>query len=272
MSKKAKARKNPLAGVDRADRTRKIMIQVGVAVVLIGLIAAIGISIAVKKSNKENPDPEPNAGAQTTAAIAADKATLPDGATATITDTGAIRIGRPDAKVTVRVVEDLQCPACQGFEQANHQAIEDAVASGSTAIEYNIVAFLDRASTTNYSSRAANAAYCVAGSDPSKFQKWLASMFEQQPPEGTAGLPNSKLKEIAKAAGYTDSSIEDCITDRKFNDYIQKVSDAVSKSGVQSTPTIYVNGQQVDSKAIFSQAGGFIPGAMTSVIAAATAQ
>ncbi len=229
--------KNALASVQRTDRTRTILIQVGVAVVLVGLIAAIGISIAVRNAEKNDPGPTPPIPSQASA----------DGIVGSLTDNGSIRLAKAGAKTVVRVVADLQCPACQQFEALNGKTLEDAVASGNTAVEYNIIAFLDPNSGGNsrYSSRAANAAYCVAGSDPAKFQKWLESMFKQQPPEGAGGLPDDKLVQIAKDAGYTDPAVGQCITDHKYDKYVQKVTKDALNGGIHQTPTIYVNGQQL---------------------------
>lgn len=233
----SKGRNNPLAAAERADRNRKILIQVGVAVVLIGLVVAIGISVAMKRAEQNDPGPTPT--------IAATVPQNAQGITGSITDNGSIRVGRPDAKVTVRLVADLQCPACQAFEAAYGPTLEDAVADGTAAVEYNIIAFLDRASTTEYSSRAANASYCVATSDPAEYQGWLKAMYAQQPAEGGAGLPDAQLIEIAKAAGYTDPAVEQCITDRTYDKYVAARTDDVLNSGVQSTPTVFVNGTQV---------------------------
>lgn len=258
VSKNPGGKKNPLLAANRADRNRKIFIQVAVAAVLIGLIAAIGIGVAVKKARKDDPGPTPSIPA------AANK--TPDGVTGTITDNGAVRIGKPNAKVTVRVVADLQCPACKGFEGANAQVLADAVNNGTAAVEYDVIAFLDKASTTRYSTRAANASYCVAEADPTKYQAWVSSMFAQQPPEGGAGLPNDKLVQIAKDAGYPDA-VANCITDVKYDKYIQARTDDVLKSGIKSTPSVFVNGKQVESSQEI-----FGPGGLGPVIAAAAAQ
>ncbi|MFF0489574.1 DsbA family protein [Nocardia sp. NPDC004068] len=229
--------RNALAAVQRTDRRRTIAIQVGVAVVLIGLIAAIGISIAVRQSDKNDAGPTPTVTAQPPA---------PDAVTGSITDNGSIRIGKPGAKATVRLVADLQCPSCQLFEATNATVLEDEVKAGTAAVEYNIIAFLDRASGgARYSSRAANAAYCVAENDPTKFQAWVASMYKQQPPEGSGGLPDEKLVQIAQEAGYTDPVVAQCINDDKYDSYVQKVTKDVLNSGIQSTPTVFVNGQQL---------------------------
>ncbi|MCP2290305.1 thioredoxin domain-containing protein [Nocardia amikacinitolerans] len=232
-------RKNPLLQAERADRNRKILIQVAVAAVLIGLVAAIGIGIAIKKAERDDPGPTPS--------IAAAQA--PGAVSGSITDNGSIRVGKPEAKVTVRVVADLQCPACKSFEAAYGQLLEDAVASGTAAVEYNIISFLDKASTTEYSTRAANASYCVAQQDPTKYQAWLKAMFAQQPPEGGSGLTDQQLIEIAKSVGYTDD-VASCITDRTYDKYVASTTNQAFDSGIQSTPTVFVDGKQVNPSAL----------------------
>lgn len=252
--------KNSLAAVKGTDRTRTIFIQVAVAVVLLALIAAIGISIAVKHQKKTDS-------ANVKPSIAATAPVGANGVAGSITGNGSIRIGKPGAKATVRVVADLQCPVCQGFEAANGQTLEDEVNSGNAAVEYNIIAFLDESSMgARYSSRAANAAYCVAEADPTKFQKWVATMYQQQPQEGTQGLPDSKIVEIAAASGYTDPAVAQCITSDKYDGYVQKVTQDVLNSGIKATPTVFVNGKQVDAN---DKAALFTPGGMKAKIEAA---
>ena len=236
---KSPSGKNPLAAAEAADRKRKIAIQVGVAAVLVALVAAIGIGIAVKKSDSD----------KSTSA-----AQLPATGGA-VTETGTVVIGNPDAKVKVRVVADLQCPACKQFEAANGETLAKAAADGTASVEYQIISFLDKASTNQYSSRAANASFCVAKSDTTKYQSWLQTMFEKQPAEGGAGLSNDELVQIATDVGYTDPAVATCIVDKPYNDYIQQVTQTTLQSGVKSTPSVYINGQLNQTDAIFTENG-----------------
>lgn len=252
MNPEVNKKANPVAAAQRADRNRKVGLQVAVAAVLVALIAGIGISVAMKKSSAEDVGPVPSLAGQQAA---------------TITDTGAIRIGKPDAKVTVRVVSDMQCPACRMFETANSRVLQDEVDKGTAAVEYNIVAFLDvMSSGTRYSSRAANAAYAVAESDASKFQAWLAAMYTAQPKEGGFGLTDEQIIQIAKDAGYTDPAVAQAITANKYDRYVQKITKDVSESGVNATPSVWVDGQQVRT-----QQAMFAPDGLRAVIDAAAA-
>lgn len=223
VSKKP-GRPNPLAAAQRAERNRKIAIQVGVTAVLVALVAAIGIGLAVRNSGSDYDGPVP----------------------AAATENGAIRIGQPDAPATVRIVADMQCPVCKQFEADHSELLQQAVADGTAQIEYNIVGYLDNMSTNRYSTRSANASYCVADQGTEKYPAWLELMFRKQPPEGGAGLSNEELIDIAREAGYTDPAVGECITDGTYEDFVAAMSDESLSEGIDGTPTVFVNGEQVN--------------------------
>jgi protein-disulfide isomerase len=59
--------------------------------------------------------------------------------------------------------------------------------------------------------------------------------------------PLDPLKEIAKQAGFTGESFEQCLANQKILDSIQAVRDRASqKLGVNSTPTFFVNGKKMN--------------------------
>ncbi|MEC3951466.1 thioredoxin domain-containing protein [Nocardia sp. CDC153] len=265
MSKKPTG-KNPLAKAAQAERNRKIFIQVGVAVVLIGLIAAIGITLALRHSddNKNKPSAASTSFAPVVKHDASAGAIPPN-----VTAGGAIRVGDPNSpapggkkKVTVQIVADMQCPICATFEKANSDALTKAATDGSAVVEYNVISFLDRMSKGNkFSTRAANAAYVVGSADPAKFQGWLAAMFAQQPAENGNGMTDDQLIKIAADAGYTDPAIAQDIRDGKYLKYVADETQATFDAGVQGTPAVYVNGTQIqDSRVLMT------PGGITSAI------
>jgi protein-disulfide isomerase len=222
---------------------RQLLVILTPIVVLVMVAAAIGIGLLAR-------------GAVTTK-IAGIATPMADGsAPENVLADGAVRVGDPDAKVTVRVVMDLQCPACKAFEEANGQVLEDAVRDGTAAVEYSVISFLDRASETEYSSRAGNASFCVANAGLDNYQTWLSEMFARQPSEGGDGLPDSELIEIAESNGYTDSAVAECITNRQYDSYLRTKTDEVLDTGLQGTPTVYVNDVEItDTNAIMGQDG-----------------
>lgn len=246
-------RKNPLAAAEKSDRNRKIAIQVAVAAVVVGLIAAIGIGIAMRKSDKDDKDTA--AGFNPTVSFDASQGAVPPN----VTPGGAIVIGKPGAKARVQVVADPQCPACAMFENANSAVLEDEVTNGTAVVEYNVISFLDKASTNQYSSRAANAAYVVGSTDPSKFQKFLGLLFAKQTPEGGAGLTDDQLIAIAAEAGYTDPAVAQAIKDNKYAAYVKAETKSVFDAGIKSTPSVFVNGDQVQTQQELMGQGGLKP-------------
>lgn len=155
----------------------------------------------------------------------------------------SVVLGQSSAPVTVTVFEDFQCPICQSFEQNVGPTVTSLRDEGKIKVEYRSIAFLDRMSSTNYSTRALNAAACVRDSSPDSYEKFHDLLFTNQPPENTPGLPDSKLIDLAKEAGATD--VASCIKDQQFKDWTVKVTDAASKDGVNGTPTVRVNGQDL---------------------------
>ncbi|MEV6276844.1 thioredoxin domain-containing protein [Nocardia sp. NPDC051832] len=238
----------PGAGTPPQRNDRKLLIQVLVAVALVTVIAVVGAVLVLRKTATADDTVAGQALPVTPRNVAAD---------------GSVRVGDSDAKVTVRLVADLQCPACQAFEKLNGAVLEDVVAKGEAAVEYSIITFLDRASTDQYSSRAGNASYCVANTGTENYQKWLKAMFEQQPHEGGAGLPDSTLIDIAERAGYTDPAVAQCITERTYDNYLRGKTQEVFATGVNSTPTVLVNGTKVPNSQLGTQNG------LAAVIAAA---
>ncbi|OAK52429.1 DsbA family protein [Rhodococcoides kyotonense] len=223
--KKAQAAAAALQG--KRDKQRRTLIQIGVAVVLIALIAVIGFSIASKKSDDSTATP-----AATPSAVTSD---------------GAIRIGDPNAAVVVTVVEDFQCPACKQFEAISGDTLSGLVADNTVAVDYKPIAILDRMSSTNYSTRAANASMCVADADIADWPAWHTAMFEQQPAEGGSGLTDDELVAIAASAGADSAEVAGCITDGTYTDYVTSQTQTVLQGGVTGTPTVSVNGTVVQN-------------------------
>lgn len=86
--------------------------------------------------------------------------------------------------MTVQVVEDFQCPVCKAFEAQAGSQLAEWIAGDEVAVEYRGVAFLDNASSTQYSTRALNASACVASESPDAWLDFHTAMYEQQPEEG----------------------------------------------------------------------------------------
>ncbi|PWR08663.1 disulfide bond formation protein DsbA [Micromonospora acroterricola] len=182
-----------------------------------------------------------------------DDFTTPPGANAD--GTGIVTGGGP---VTVDVYEDFLCPACKQFEQASGTTLEQLVAENKAKVIYHPVAYLNRFSTTEYSTRSSAASGCAAAGG--KFREYATALFDRQPPEGSAGLTDDELIDIGAGVGLDRGSFGGCVKDRTYQTWTGHVTDEASRSNVTGTPTILVNGQPLADRS---------PQGLTAAVAAA---
>jgi protein-disulfide isomerase len=145
--------------------------------------------------------------------------------------------------VTVDVYLDFMCPICKQFEDNAGATLNRLVADNKIKLVYHPVAFLDRASTTQYSTRSAASAACAA--DAGKLAPYVAELYKRQRPEGSAGLSNDELVTAAASAGITDPGFATCVNDGRYRDWVSHVTDTAIERGVTGTPTVLVNGKPV---------------------------
>jgi protein-disulfide isomerase len=219
------ANKTKKYDLQKADRRRNLMIRVALTAVVILFAAGLGWWII---SNKKEPI-EP-------IGISVSE---PD---KLIKDPGS---GEPKARLTI--YEDALCPHCGSFEKLMGSTVNQLIQTGAVQADYYMVAILDEG-RDNYSSRAANAAYCVAEADNSPneqaFRRFHTTLFAQQPSESGGAFPtDEKLIEWARQAGLTPEGFEQataCINDGK---YIEMVKGLAANQGIQGTPVIKINGE-----------------------------
>ena len=110
--------------------------------------------------------------------------------------------------------------------------------------------FLDQASTTHYSTRAAAASGCAA--DQGRFLDYANVLFVRQPPEGGAGLTDSELAGIGRDIGLPDATFASCVSQAPYLDWPPYVTARATALGVEATPTVLVAGTAVqpDPRAI----------------------
>jgi protein-disulfide isomerase len=208
----------------RAEARRRSMIVTGVVVLVIALIVAI--FVIVQNTKHENN----STGGST-----------PTG----FNGNNGVVVGNASAPVTVIAYEDFQCPVCRQFEQANSAQLDAWVKAGTVKIEYRMISFLDRSSTTNYSTRALNAAAALVTLKPSAFATFHKELYNNQPAEGTAGLTDKFLLGLAVQAGAPEGPMKTAIDDESYKAWTVRVTDASSKAGVNATPTVKVNGKEL---------------------------
>ncbi|MFE7843888.1 DsbA family protein [Microbacterium sp. NPDC057407] len=198
-----------------------IWVSVGVVVALV--VVAILVVTLSNQSSGPQPDQAPSA-------------------SNIDSETGAILFGTGPDQVDTYV--DFMCPYCAQFEQAEGETISQLVSDEQITLSVYPVAILDRLSQgTQYSSRSASAMYSVAEADPDHAYAFLRELFAQQPPEGSEGLSNEEIVDVARAAGVTMTpELEESILSSRYLDFAQRTALPQEARG---TPTLVVNGEIV---------------------------
>lgn len=212
-----------------AGKTNWFAIWVSVAVVA---VVALVIALVVWMNNSAN-----------------DPGTLPTGSGIDQT-TGAIIVG--DGEQTLDEYLDFMCPICGQFESAYGEEILDLVNDGTITLNIHPIAILDRYSQgTAFSTRSANAMYCVAESDPDAAVPFMQAMYDNQPEENSTGLTDEQILEIAKGVGVED--IDTCVTEGTYTDFVAAMTDKTpvqpGSSGI-GTPTLAINGEVIANSTI----------------------
>ena len=156
------------------------------------------------------------------------------------------------AAATVDLFEDFQCPHCLEFEQQVGATLQADTRANKAQLLFHTLSFLDANSANQYSSRAANAALCVSDISTDAFVKYHNLLFTPavQPKEGTNGPDNTQLIVYAGQIGLTKdqvNTVTTCIQTKQHAALVQAITDNASKRGVNSTPTVWVNGKSVSA-------------------------
>jgi protein-disulfide isomerase len=148
-----------------------------------------------------------------------------------------------DGPVRVDAFIDFQCPFCRLFELSSGPTLAKLVADELVSIVYHPMNFLDEASTTHYSTRAAASSGCAA--DQGLFLPYAHELFVNQPPEGGPGLSDAELVAIGRAAGLAETTFATCLAAARYLDWPAYVTARAFELGVSGTPTVLVAGTMV---------------------------
>jgi protein-disulfide isomerase len=167
---------------------------------------------------------------------------LPAGATP---EGDGIAVG--DGPVRVDLYIDFLCPFCKRFELSTADTLAALISEHRATVVYHPMNFLDEASTTRYSTRASAASGCA--SDGGRFVEFTHQLFVSQPPEGGAGLSDSEIAEIAATAGVDQAAFSSCAGEGRYREWPTFVTSRAAQAGVGGTPTVLVQGADVEPDA-----------------------
>ena len=139
------------------------------------------------------------------------------------------------------IYEDFQCPICAQFEKLQGDYIESLITAKKATVVYHTLSFLGPESVN-----AANAAACSA--DEGKFLQYHRALYANQPQENTGVWSTDVLGILGQAAGITSKKFTSCVNDMAYQGWVNNVATAGAKANVNSTPTVFINGKEIDRK------------------------
>jgi protein-disulfide isomerase len=151
--------------------------------------------------------------------------------------TDGFTLGRADAQVTIDLYEDFQCPACRRWGETTFRSLLDnELRSGSAKLVFHDFAFIGPESLT--AARAGQAA-----ARQGRFWDMWATIYANQGPENSGALGASRLTEMARGLGLDVNRFTTDIAIGVSGPAVDASNAAARELGVNSTPTIAVNGR-----------------------------
>jgi protein-disulfide isomerase len=199
------------------------------AVLIVGVVVAIVIGTSGKSSTANG------ASAQPVGAVASDGGGI-------LANSTAPKSNAP----TLDLYEDFQCPVCGRLEKAFGPTITSLVNAGDVKLVVHTLSFLDDNLKNDSSKRSANAVACAA--DAGKYLAYHAAVFAAQPAQEGAGYTDAQLTQFASEAGITGAALttwQQCTSSGQHDQYVIDTQDAAGRAGINSTPTVKLNGKDI---------------------------
>jgi protein-disulfide isomerase len=158
-----------------------------------------------------------------------------------------VAIGDKNAPHTVVIYEDFLCPYCGELEKRTRDDLAQLADDGKVQVEYRPFNLLGDGEKS-YSYRSAGAFSIVLDkSTPEVAKKFHDLLFENQPDESGPFPKSAELADLAVEAGADESAVRSAIEGDEGADWVTTATAAAQKAGVQSTPTILLNGEVFQS-------------------------
>ncbi|HET9423450.1 MAG TPA: thioredoxin domain-containing protein [Nocardioides sp.] len=228
MSKKSKAEERAakaaaaLAERKRKERRRNLL-TIGAVVLAMVVIVAVGFLINQSRDEKA------------------------DEGVAAASSTYEVSIGDEDAPNEVVIYEDFLCPICQGLEAATRDQLAQLADEGQVRVSYRpFNLFSQEGDPRKEYSVAAAAVFAVVldTSGPEVAKELHDLLYENQPSEAGPFPSEDDLVGLAVEAGADEADVREGLENGDGEDWVEKATAAANDLGINSTPTIYLNGEE----------------------------
>ena len=147
--------------------------------------------------------------------------------------------GPADAKVTVRIFGDLQCPACKAAEPGFLYAIKTYSSRARFVWD-------DFPLTTVHPNAkiAAEAARCAE--EQGKFWEYNHLLYQNQDSWAPLSSPSASFTTYASQLGLNTEGFSSCLAQQTYNNKIEDDMAEGDANNVNATPTFFINNQRYE--------------------------
>lgn len=243
---KRAARERLRAERERQAKKDKARRQLVVGASVVGVLAvAAGIGYGVMKMN------EP-----TGWEAAKDKKLVKPAHATTGKDGSIIRVGRPSAKKTVDVYEDLRCPACASFEQTVGSQMAQGAEQGKYQLRVHLGDIIDNGPAGGEGSKnAASALGAALNVSEKAYLDYHRKLYSAQyHPDETQDKysGDAYLLKIADTVPELkgNKSFQKAVKNGTYDKWTLSAVSSFNKAGINQTPTVKVNGKKVSQQKV----------------------
>jgi protein-disulfide isomerase len=158
-------------------------------------------------------------------------------------------MGSADAEVTVTYFGSWKCPYCAQFSTGMlSQLVTDYVDPGTITLEFRDLAYIGGEPFLGPDAPAAGqAGLAVWNAEPASYWSFHEYVFQNQPPEREQWATAEQLVEFARSAGVSKTeAVRTAIQENQYEDALRATGRAASDSGVNSTPTLLIDGTTIN--------------------------
>lgn len=149
-------------------------------------------------------------------------------------------VGPTDAKVVITEYGDFQCPACKQFALTiEPQLKKDYADTGKARLAFRHMSFIGPESNT-----AAEASECA--NEQGHFWDYYSKLYQEQGGENVGTYNEEALNRFATDLKLDAAKFSQCLSSRKYKDKVVQETQEGGQKGVNSTPSVLVNGLLVD--------------------------
>lgn len=220
-------KKRELVRQKRSSRNRQQLIVIGV-IVIVGLVAVVGAYLYL---NRQVSLPE---GAATAYA----------GIEQGFTEDGFPRLGSATAPILVEDFSSFGCPHCEDLHEDQIKLLLDEAAAGQVQIVFYPVISIGG----EYAQDATRAALCAG--QQGKFWEMNDIMFYWR---SRYSINDFRLDQAAEEIDLDADELKSCYGDDVMEDVIERSQGEFVSRGLNSTPRVFLNGQEISAGAVVSE-------------------